>query len=117
MCADWRCLRGSPLCLLARLRSAISVRPSSPSAAPAPFFSSAAMVNIRNATIQDLMEMQNDNLFCLPENYQMKSDDRGEDAQAAGHTGAAAALPQTDAAPARRQRTDAMRPSVMVPLS
>jgi hypothetical protein len=31
------------------------------------------MVNIRAATMADLMEMQNDNLFCLPENYQMKS--------------------------------------------
>jgi hypothetical protein len=31
------------------------------------------MVNIRAATVSDLMEMQNDNLFCLPENYQMKS--------------------------------------------
>ena len=30
------------------------------------------MVNIRNATMADLMEMQNDNLFCLPENYQLK---------------------------------------------
>mmetsp|Transcript_18296 Transcript_18296/g.25442 ORF Transcript_18296/g.25442 Transcript_18296/m.25442 type:complete len:137 (-) Transcript_18296:248-658(-) len=30
------------------------------------------MVNIRKATIDDLLEMQNCNLFCLPENYQMK---------------------------------------------
>ena len=33
----------------------------------------AAMVNIRQATVNDLFEMQNANLFCLPENYQMKS--------------------------------------------
>jgi hypothetical protein len=31
-----------------------------------------AMVNIRQATVNDLFEMQNANLFCLPENYQMK---------------------------------------------
>ena len=31
-----------------------------------------AMVNIRQATVSDLLEMQNCNLFCLPENYQMK---------------------------------------------
>lgn len=30
------------------------------------------MVSIRQATVQDLVEMQNCNLFCLPENYQMK---------------------------------------------
>jgi len=30
------------------------------------------MVNIRQATIDDLFEMQNANLQCLPENYQMK---------------------------------------------
>ena len=30
------------------------------------------MVNIRQATVSDLFEMQNANLFCLPENYQMK---------------------------------------------
>ncbi|GAB5353298.1 hypothetical protein AAMO2058_000025300 [Amorphochlora amoebiformis] len=30
------------------------------------------MVNIRKATTADLLEMQNCNLFCLPENYQMK---------------------------------------------
>ncbi len=30
------------------------------------------MVNIRRATVDDLYEMQNCNLFCLPENYQMK---------------------------------------------
>lgn len=30
------------------------------------------MVSIRRATIDDLMAMQNANLFCLPENYQMK---------------------------------------------
>uniref|UniRef100_A0A7S2XEK3 N-acetyltransferase domain-containing protein n=1 Tax=Lotharella oceanica TaxID=641309 RepID=A0A7S2XEK3_9EUKA len=30
------------------------------------------MVNIRKAEISDLLEMQNCNLFCLPENYQMK---------------------------------------------
>ena len=33
------------------------------------------MVNIRQATVNDLFEMQNANLFCLPENYQMKSAD------------------------------------------
>lgn len=32
------------------------------------------MVNIRVATIQDLAEIQNTNLQCLPENYQMKSE-------------------------------------------
>lgn len=31
------------------------------------------MVNIRNATVDDLFEMQNDNLFCLPENYQVST--------------------------------------------
>ena len=31
------------------------------------------MVNIRQATVNDLFEMQNANLQCLPENYQMKS--------------------------------------------
>jgi len=30
------------------------------------------MVNIRQATVADLIEMQNCNLFCLPENYQFK---------------------------------------------
>jgi peptide alpha-N-acetyltransferase len=30
------------------------------------------MVNIRRATVQDLLEVQNCNLFCLPENYQLK---------------------------------------------
>mmetsp|Transcript_9757 Transcript_9757/g.13436 ORF Transcript_9757/g.13436 Transcript_9757/m.13436 type:complete len:223 (-) Transcript_9757:162-830(-) len=30
------------------------------------------MVNIRKAEVSDLLEMQNCNLFCLPENYQMK---------------------------------------------
>jgi len=30
------------------------------------------MVSIRRATIDDLMQMQNTNLTCLPENYQMK---------------------------------------------
>lgn len=30
------------------------------------------MVSIRNATLDDLLQMQNTNLWCLPENYQMK---------------------------------------------
>jgi ribosomal protein S18 acetylase RimI-like enzyme len=30
------------------------------------------MVNVRRATVDDLLEMQNCNLSCLPENYQMK---------------------------------------------
>lgn len=30
------------------------------------------MVSIEKATIQDLIELQNANLHCLPENYQMK---------------------------------------------
>ncbi|DAZ92416.1 TPA: hypothetical protein N0F65_000200 [Lagenidium giganteum] len=30
------------------------------------------MVSIRNATVEDLLQMQNANLWCLPENYQMK---------------------------------------------
>ena len=30
------------------------------------------MVNIRMATVNDLIEMQQCNLWCLPENYQMK---------------------------------------------
>ncbi|TMW67648.1 hypothetical protein Poli38472_011268 [Pythium oligandrum] len=30
------------------------------------------MVSIRNATAQDLLHMQNANLWCLPENYPMK---------------------------------------------
>jgi len=30
------------------------------------------MVNIRQATVHDLMDMQTTNLWCLPENYQMK---------------------------------------------
>ena len=30
------------------------------------------MVNIRRATVEDLLEMQHCNLSCLPENYQMK---------------------------------------------
>ena len=32
----------------------------------------AAMVSIRNATVDDLFQMQHCNLSCLPENYQMK---------------------------------------------
>ena len=30
------------------------------------------MVNIRRATVEDILEMQACNLACLPENYQMK---------------------------------------------
>ncbi|KAF1779060.1 Acyl-CoA N-acyltransferase [Phytophthora cactorum] len=30
------------------------------------------MVSIRNATADDLLQVQNSNLWCLPENYQMK---------------------------------------------
>lgn len=30
------------------------------------------MVSIRNATVDDLFQMQHCNLSCLPENYQMK---------------------------------------------
>ena len=30
------------------------------------------MVNIRQATVHDLLQMQYTNLWCLPENYQMK---------------------------------------------
>ena len=30
------------------------------------------MVNIRQATVNDLLQMQTTNLWCLPENYQMK---------------------------------------------
>jgi hypothetical protein len=30
------------------------------------------MVSIRQATVQDLLQMQNCNLWCLPENYAMK---------------------------------------------
>mmetsp|Transcript_40691 Transcript_40691/g.84699 ORF Transcript_40691/g.84699 Transcript_40691/m.84699 type:complete len:176 (-) Transcript_40691:156-683(-) len=30
------------------------------------------MVNIRQATVTDLLQMQTTNLWCLPENYQMK---------------------------------------------
>lgn len=30
------------------------------------------MVSIRQAKVEDLVDMQNANLFCLPENYQMK---------------------------------------------
>ena len=30
------------------------------------------MVNIRQATVDDLIQMQTTNLWCLPENYQMK---------------------------------------------
>lgn len=30
------------------------------------------MVSIRNANVEDLLQMQNTNLWCLPENYQMK---------------------------------------------
>ena len=30
------------------------------------------MVSIRNATLDDLLQMQHCNLSCLPENYQMK---------------------------------------------
>lgn len=30
------------------------------------------MVNIRQATVSDLLQMQTTNLWCLPENYQMK---------------------------------------------
>jgi len=30
------------------------------------------MVNIRMAEVKDLVEMQQCNLWCLPENYQMK---------------------------------------------
>lgn len=30
------------------------------------------MVNIRRATVEDLLEMQACNLECLPENYQLK---------------------------------------------
>jgi len=35
-------------------------------------FINTQMVSIRRATIDDLMQMQNTNLTCLPENYQMK---------------------------------------------
>ena len=31
----------------------------------------ANMVNIRQATVDDLMQMQTTNLWCLPENYQV----------------------------------------------
>jgi hypothetical protein len=31
------------------------------------------MVCIRRATVEDLLEMQNANLFCLPENYQVRT--------------------------------------------
>jgi hypothetical protein len=30
------------------------------------------MVNIRQATVHDLLQMQTTNLWCLPENYQVK---------------------------------------------
>ena len=30
------------------------------------------MVSIRQATVQDLLQIQTTNLWCLPENYQMK---------------------------------------------
>lgn len=30
------------------------------------------MVCIRQATVQDLLQMQKTNLMCLPENYQLK---------------------------------------------
>jgi hypothetical protein len=29
-------------------------------------------LNIRPATVDDLLQMQNANLWCLPENYQLK---------------------------------------------
>lgn len=45
------------------------------------------MVNIRSATIADLAEMQNANLQCLPENYQMKSE-RCENDDGSGESGA-----------------------------
>lgn len=32
----------------------------------------SVMLNIRPATVDDLMAMQNANLLCLPENYQLK---------------------------------------------
>lgn len=35
-------------------------------------FCASKMVNIRMATVNDLIEMQQCNLWCLPENYQMK---------------------------------------------
>merc|ERR1712037_991904 len=31
-----------------------------------------AMINIRNATVEDMQAMQHCNLLCLPENYQLK---------------------------------------------
>jgi ribosomal protein S18 acetylase RimI-like enzyme len=30
------------------------------------------MINIRNATVEDMQAMQHCNLLCLPENYQLK---------------------------------------------
>lgn len=30
------------------------------------------MVNIRQATVHDLLQMQTTNLWCLPENYQVR---------------------------------------------
>ena len=33
------------------------------------------MVSIRQANVYDLIEMQNTNLWCLPENYQVSSNE------------------------------------------
>ncbi len=33
------------------------------------------MVSIRRARVEDLLEMQNTNLWCLPENYQLKCEE------------------------------------------
>lgn len=46
----------------------IAARGSRPPARAAP----AAMVCIRQATVDDLLQMQRCNLLCLPENYQLK---------------------------------------------
>ena len=37
------------------------------------------MVCIRQATVEDLLQMQRCNLLCLPENYQLKVRDSGID--------------------------------------
>jgi hypothetical protein len=35
-------------------------------------YEQSSMVNIRQATVDDLIQMQTTNLWCLPENYQVR---------------------------------------------
>jgi len=53
-------------------RATASASPVQPLLTPRTPLQRPAAMNVRNATVADLMEMQNCNLHNLPENYQMK---------------------------------------------